>query len=145
MARDIKLNQDKGYFDIDFKNGDLELTDSLETSLYMSVLGEKRADESEVSNSIFRKGHFLKEFNKIAGYEIGSKLWLYIDQAQNIEKNKELIRGEIKESLKWLLEDNICKEINIETEISKEEIKIDIEIITGGGEETEYYSLFVNL
>lgn len=145
MTRDIKLNQDKGYFDLDFKDGDFELINSLETAVYMSVLGYKRAEQSEVSNSIFRKGHYLNQFNDVAGYQIGGKLWLYTEQERNIEDNIELVNDSIKDSLKWLLDDNICKEININTKSAKETLDVDIELKIGGQAETEYYNLFINL
>lgn len=145
MSRDIKLNQDKGYFDISFKNGDIETIDSLETALYMSILSERRATGSEVPNSILRRGHFTNEFNDIRGYEIGSKLWLYTDNNINTEENEELLKGAIKDSLNWLIEDKICKEINIESTINKDSINLNIELVGESQDNSQYYNLFINL
>ena len=51
MTIDIKFKQIAGDWDIDFLNGDIEMTNGLDTALYLSVLAEKRASLSQVSES----------------------------------------------------------------------------------------------
>ena len=87
MTIDIKFKQIAGNWDIDFLNGDIEMTNGLDTALYLSVLAEKRASLSQVSESTLRRGHFANDFNDIIGYQVGCLLWLYAKQAKNFEIN----------------------------------------------------------
>ena len=89
MAIDFKLNQDKNYWDLDIENGDIAKTDSLDTAIYMSVFCEKRANQ--LSEPTLRRGHFTNQFNLITGYEVGSLLWFYTEQAKQTDSNLSLI------------------------------------------------------
>ena len=114
MAIDLKFKQDSnGDWDIDFANGDFELTDGLDTAVYMSVFCEKRASSSQVSEPNLRRGHFTNEFSKKEGYQVGSFFWLYTEQAKNIDSNLRLIEGAIGDGLAWMIEDNIFSKTKV--------------------------------
>ncbi len=145
MAQDIKLFQDgNNNWDIDFANGDFALTQGLDTAIYMSLFCEKRADNSEVLNPILRRGHFTNEFSPVENYEVGSKLWLYIEQARNTNQNTSLIEDSIRDGLKWLIDQSIINDINIVTNFSKSDLEIDLEIIGKSQEDTKSYNLLIN-
>ena len=77
MAIDIQFVQDEdGDWDIDFENGDFKLTDGLDTALYLSIFGEKRATSSEVAIPELRRGHFTNEFSSVENYQIGNTAWI---------------------------------------------------------------------
>lgn len=145
MSSDIKLKQDEnGTWDIDFLNGDFELTDSLDTAVYMSVFCEKRASSSEVKEPRLRRGHFTNEFSNVQGYEIGSKLWLFTQQAKNTEKNLASIEETITNGLKWMIEDNIISKSDVKATKENTRVRIEITLTSKTKEASNYYNMFVN-
>lgn len=144
MARDIQFIQDsEGNWDIDFENGDFKFTDGLDTALYLSVLGEKRASASQVKESILRRGHFTNIFNKVENYEVGSLLWLYINQSKNTDRNLLLAENAINEGLSWFLDDNILTKIETSVSKTKNGLNIEINLISSLDNNNSYYNLFV--
>lgn len=141
MAIDFKLNQDKGYWDIDIENGDFAKTDSLDTVVYMSVFCDKRANA--VSEPTLRRGHFTNQFSRVSGYEVGSLLWLHTNQARNI--NTSLIESAVKDGLRWLIDDEIISKINVKATKSYTQVNIEVDLINKFQSNSKYYNLFVNL
>jgi phage gp46-like protein len=143
MAIDLKFKQDSnGDWDIDFANGDFELTDSLDSAVYMSVFCEKRASSSQVSEPNLRRGHFTNEFSKIEGYQIGSLFWLYTQQAKNTDSNLRLLEGAVSDGLAWMIEDNIFSKVKVKATRSISTIKLEIELINKLQKNSRYYNLF---
>jgi len=143
MALDLKLNQKKGYWDLDIENGDFAKTNSLDTALYMSVFCEKRANQ--VSEPTLRRGHFTNQFNRVSGYEVGSLFWLYTSQAKNTTANLTLLENAVSEGLRWLIDDGIVSKINVKATKSNTQINLEIELINKLQSNSKYYNLFVNL
>ena len=145
MSSDIKLIQDeKGNWDIDFANGDFELTDSLDTAIYMSIFGEKRASSSEVTEPRLRRGHFTNEFSDKQGYEVGSKMWLFTKQAKNTESNLDSINGTLTDGLRWMIEDDITAKTVVKTTKTLSKIDIEINLTNKTKEDSNYFNMFVN-
>lgn len=143
MALDFKLNQSKGYWDLDIENGDFAKTDSLDTALYMSVFCEKRANK--ISEPTLRRGHFSNQFNLVSGYEVGSLFWLYTEQAKNTDSILTLIESAVTDGLRWLIDDGIISKTNVRATKSNTQVNIDIELINKLQSSSKYYNLFVNL
>lgn len=136
---DLKLNQSKGYWDLDIANGDFAKTDSLDTALYMSVFCEKRANS--LSEPTLKRGHFTNQFNLVSGYEVGSLLWLYT--AQNRNTKLALIESSVSEGLKWMIDDNIISKAKVQATKSGSNVNLEIELV--GKFSSKYYNLFLNL
>ena len=144
MSRDIKFTQDSnGDWDINFTNGDFEMTEGLDTALYLSVFSNKRASASQVTESILRRGHFTNEFSQVAGYEVGSLLWLYTEQAKNTSNILSLIEGSVYDGLKWMIEDKIISKIDIAASKSGTGVTLEIDLINKFQKDSQYYNLFV--
>lgn len=144
MAIDLKFKQDSnGDWDIDFANGDFELTNGLDTALYLSVFAEKRASESQVSEPFLRRGHFTNQFSDIEGYEVGSLFWLYTNQARNTESNLRLLESAVSDGLKWMTEDKIISKANVAASKSGTGVTLDIGLINSFQKDSTYYNLFV--
>lgn len=143
MALDLKLNQTKGYWDLDIENGDFAKTNSLDTALYMSVFCEKRANQ--LSEPTLRRGHFTNQFSRVSGYEIGSLFWLYTSQAKNTMANLTLLENAVNEGLRWLIDDAIISKTNIKATKLNTQINLEIELINKLQSNSKYYNLFVNL
>lgn len=145
MSSDIKLKQDDdGNWDIDFANGDFELTDGLDTAIYLSVLADKRAASSEVREPILRRGHFTNEFSSVEGYEVGSKLWLFTEQAVNTEDNLLSIENAVLDGLKWMVDDNITSKTQIIVTKGGSRVNIEVNLTNQTQEESTYYNMFIN-
>lgn len=143
MAIDFKLSQKKGYWDIDIENGDIAKTNSLDTAVYMSVFCERRANQ--VSEPTLRRGHFTNEFNLIAGYEIGSLLWLYTEQTKQTDSNLSLIESSVSDGLRWLIDDTIITKTKVKATKYNEQINLEIDLINKLQVNSKYYNLFLNL
>lgn len=145
VSSDIKLNQgDDGNWDIDFANGDFELTNGLDTALYMSVLSDKRASVTEVTEPTLRRGHFTNEFSIVEDYQVGSKLWLYTEQAKNTDDNLLLIESTVLEGLSWMTEDNIISKAQVVTTRGLSRVNIEVNLTNKTQEESNYFNMFVN-
>ena len=135
MAIDLKFKQDsKGNWDIDFANGDFELTNGLDTAIYMSVFCEARASASQVSEPTNRRGHFTNIFNRVEGYQVGSLLWLYTTQSKNTESNLKLI---------WMIEDGLISKIEVTATKSGTGVDLNIGLINELQKDSKYYNLFL--
>jgi len=143
MAIDLKFKQDSnGDWDIDFANGDFELTDGLDTAVYMSVFCEKRASSSQISEPNLRRGHFTNEFSKKEGYQVGSLFWLYTEQAKNTDSNLRLLEGAITDGLAWMIEDNIFSKTKVQATRLNTQIELQIELVNKLQKNSQYYNLF---
>ena len=143
MAIDLKINDEKGYWDLSVENGDLAKTDSLDTAIYMSVFCEKRAEK--INNQMNKRGHFTNQFSPVSGYQVGSLFWLYTEQARNTDANLSLIQSSIKDGLKWLIEDKILSKIDVNATKSGTGVNVEINLINKLQSNSKYYNLFVNL
>lgn len=126
--KDILLEKNNGFYDISFENGDFKTTDGLDTSIINSLLVDKRANNSEITESDLRRGWLGNELNDDNDYEVGSKLWL-IYQARN---NQDAINKAIDHSqdcLFWMKEDSLIKDSVVDASSSGNGITIDIEFI----------------
>lgn len=124
---DILLNNNAGYYDISFISGDFTTTNGLETALLMSIFGEKRADASEIPTPEMRRGWWGNAFLGYDNYEFGSKNWL-LEQARKDNITLGLSKTYTLDSLQWLIEDNLAKELMVDTSFIIDGISIEINI-----------------
>ncbi|MBR2678568.1 MAG: phage GP46 family protein [Bacilli bacterium] len=127
MAIDVimKTGSD-GLYDIEWdKNGDLLTTNGLESALDISILGELRADESEMVIPQNRRGWWG---STVLGYEQGSKLWL-LSQARKTEENRILSEQYAYQALQWMLDSKIAKEITVNSEFTSEGLLVKIKLV----------------
>lgn len=112
-------------FDISFDtDGDILTDDFFDTSLLYSLLGERRADPSEVVEPQLRRGWIGSE-NK--DFENGSKLWLF-EQARVTRSNLNRIEDEARKALQWLVDDGFVVSVDEVTATVKNG-KITLEIV----------------
>lgn len=97
-------------YDISFANGDFELVDNFDTAIDMSLFCERRADRSEVPTPERRRGWWGNELSRVAGFQIGSKLWL-LAQARRTQETLNKAISYAQESLQWLIEDNLAEQV----------------------------------
>ena len=109
----------------------------------MSIFCEVRAKSWEIQNPLNRRGHFTNEFSEVEGYEVGSKLWLFITRAKNTAQNAEAIKVACQDGLAWLVQDKIIKNYTVEVIRNISQIQINIELQISETE-TLYKQAFIN-
>lgn len=140
MPKDIKLTQNgtTKLWDISFdSDGDIEMTEGLETAVLMSILCEKRADADEITAPEFRRGDWSNTLNDDTDYEVGSKLWL-LDVARAIQESANLGESAIEEGLQWMIDDNIIKSVTVESSISGNELTFTVKVEKSDNKFEEY-------
>jgi phage gp46-like protein len=143
---DIKLTKDSyGNYDVTFTDtGDFTPEISISNAIIISLLQEKRADESEHSIPELRRGWWGNELNDVIGYEAGSKLWL-LSQAKNTEDTLNRSIDYSRDCLQWLIEDGYVNDIQVSGVRTVFAILLSIKIVRINGEtETLTYNLFEN-
>ena len=97
-------------------SGDILTEDFFDTAILMSLFCERRAIASEMPASHLRRGWIGNE--STPGFEIGSKVWLY-EQARLTRATLNGINSVIKESLQWMIDDNIALEVTVSSTLSR--------------------------
>ena len=92
-----------GLYDMQIgSDGDILSEDSFDTAIIVSLLTDRRANESEVLEAQNRRGWIGNE--STPGIEIGSKLWLF----EQSRLNRTAIDGVgvvARDALQWLVDD----------------------------------------
>lgn len=113
VKQDAKLVDYSNYYDFSIDAaGDIESADSFDSTLIVSLFADARALASEVPISQNRRGWIG---NIGYSYDIGSKLWLYM-QSRVTDETVKKINDEIKSALKFLVDDGFVKSIDVATE-----------------------------
>ncbi len=145
MVRDVKLIQDStGLYDIDFDNGDFDLTDGLDTAIILSIFAEKRASKTQIIEPLLRRGHFTNEFSQVENYEVGSKQWLFSEQVPNSESNLTLLENTIRDGLQWMVQDGIISNSTVSASKSNATINIDVNLTGKTKDDAINYNTFIN-
>lgn len=105
-------------------DGDIVTDDFFDTSLLYSLLGERRADSSEVVEPQLRRGWIGSEGKD---FENGSKLWLF-EQARLTRTNLNRIEDEARKALQWMVDDGFVISVDQVTATNKNG-KVVLEIV----------------
>lgn len=141
----VRYDEEKGYYDLVFDDeGNLVLEDSLDNAINMSLFCDRRADESEVQVPELRRGWWGNTLND-NNHEIGSKLWL-LEQRRASQNTLNDCGDYIRESLQWMLDDNVIKDLEVSTEYQNKNTIIANIQFTGydNSVDVKTYELFLN-
>ena len=125
---DIKFFKKNNIFDIEFAEGDVILTQGMDTALLMSFFGEVRATEGEAGVPEFRGGWWGNLFDDINDYEYGSKLWL-LSSAANTDNTANRAVTYTQEAFKWITDRNLASQIDVSATRTPSNIEIVINIL----------------
>lgn len=142
---DLKLERENDLYDLQLnENGDFKLVQGFDTSLAVSLFGERRANASEVPTSEFRRGWWGNEVNE-AAFELGSKLWIVMQQPRKTSTNRKRAEAYAREGLQWLIDDGFVKDIKITSQFSETGILLEIKLLRDQDEvDTKYFELWEN-
>lgn len=113
---EIVKQSDESY-DLEIVDGDFRIDEGFRTSLIISLLSDRRADESQVTLSQFRRGWICDLVTTTPGFKIGSHLWL-LENSRIIPETLSLAEDYAQKSLQWLLDENLAIKINASASIS---------------------------
>ena len=125
--------------EIDFA-GDIRTADAFDTAILVSLLADRRADESEVSAPELRRGWLGNEGTDA---EVGSKLWLF-HQARVTRTVLNGVADAVRDALVWFVEDGLAVAVsNPEVLLTDDGLRLSITIQRPLGEaETRYFDLW---
>lgn len=143
MTTDIRMTQNENLiWDISLdENGDIENGDFLDSSLDYAILGERRANESEVFISENRRGWIGNEGKD---FENGSKLWLF-SQAKITRTILNDIQETALDAISYLVEDNYATSVDTKVTLVNGVVVLELTItVTPSQVSTRYYNLWKN-
>lgn len=143
VGADAELLETDGVYDMVIDSvGDIKTKDFFDTAILMSLYCERRAVPSEMPSSHLRRGWIGNE--STPGFEIGSKLWLF-EQARLTRSVLNSVDSVAKESLVWMVSDNIAKSIEAQSRLSKASLVLEITITRPNSSVvTQYFDLWEN-
>lgn len=143
MTVDFKMTPDSNrVYDFSINaQGDFETEDSYDTAITYSVLGERRADVSEVQPASLRRGWIGNEFND---FENGSKVWLYYGERVTRDTLNGL-QNEVLSSVDWLVDDGRAVNTAAEAVLRDGTIGVTVTIVRPSSEvEQRFIELWDN-
>ena len=140
---DLILTKSKEFndYDISFNaEGDFSNNNNIQTAILISILDDRRADISEITDPLKLRGWIGNEIN-LDGFEQGSKLWL-LSQKRITEDVKNQTVEYVNQSLQWMLQDDIITTLEVLGEIKTDKINTVV-IIGFNGTTTKFsFNLF---
>ncbi len=106
--------------------GDILTADFFDTAILMSIYAEKRASESEVPESRFRRGWIGNE-SFTDDFEIGSKIWLF-EQARLDRDTLNGITSAAIEGLQWFLNRGFALNLIVDTVLVEGKVTLQVDI-----------------
>ncbi len=142
MTADLKLFKEGKRYTLGFDpSGDFAKDYGFDGHLAYSLLGEKRATESEVLDSSLRRGWIGNEFSEI---ENGSKIWLY-EQERITRTVLNGVRDAALESIQWMAEYGIFEFSSVEATFSSGNIVLRLQIQRPNSlSENRYFEMWNN-
>lgn len=124
-------------------NGDLAQISGFDTSLIMSLFCERRADESEIPAANLRRGWWGNTVSDDAGFEIGSKLWIVIEQPRKLTEVMNRAIKYIQDGLQWLVDDGYLDQVIVGAVFSAIGLQANIQLLRSQSViDSKYYDLW---
>lgn len=131
---------ENGILDYQISNGALVQPQGFETALDVSLLSDARADASEQSKSLMRRGWIVDLLNN---ENIGSKLWL-VEQVRSTVEIREKVLRYVREALQVYIDRGVVESVNVSLErVTAFGFSFLVSVFSNGNEESTYYN-FVN-
>jgi phage gp46-like protein len=138
----LECNEIKGFYDLELvaDGSDLLGAVNLRTAIGISIFTDRRSNSDDlIPNQGGWPGDSIRPDNEDL---LGSKLWMYYTEIA-IDEHLPPIEDTVRESVQWLLDDNVAKEITVSAFwVSKPngilQINTDVTQFDGTGERYEY-------
>jgi phage gp46-like protein len=147
QLQDLKkvMNTD-GLFVLAESSGDLGTVQGFEEAIKLSLFSNSRLADSQVKNPFNRGGWVgnILDTNKqaIVGRELGGKTF-QAEAAKATQDTLNKARDAAKKSLNWMIEDGICRDIQVQTVFIKQrDLQYTIDIVARDGVKYSYTYLW---
>ena len=128
MGFDFAYEKDKeNVYDFVIENGTFKEIDAFTTTLIITALGEKRADNSEQPVNYLQRGWWGNTLNNNPGIEIGSKMWL-LYQARNTQKTLNLAVDFLRNAFGWYTKNQYAQALEVTGEFLTDNFGLDMMI-----------------
>lgn len=136
---DVKVSKINGRFDVSIQNGDLQTIDGFDTAIFLSLMTDARASQSQVSRPEFRRGWIGDIASTIKNRSLGSLLWL-TDQRRLTQKTLNEVIDYANKSMQWFVTDGIAREVEVTGNIvPRRGIALTIKITAPDGTTRTHY------
>lgn len=143
---DLALTWDGRGCDLALDGNDLQLDDSLQTSILISLFSDRRARADDVLPGADgdRRGWWADAYPQIEGDQIGSRLWLMSREkelAEPLHRAKEYA----EEALAWLVTDGIAARVQVITSVPRRGVlglAVALKRLDGGVENYQFNRLW---
>ncbi len=124
-------------------DGDLAGDESLETAVIISLMSDKRINESELPpGTLDKKGWWGDSFPDVEGDQIGSTMWLSERIGKNTVETLAQLETAAVSSLNWMIEDGVAVSVTASAEFdTANSTVISIVIQRPGQDEADRFSL----
>ena len=130
---DIKLTEQQGVYDFEIEEGDFKIDEGLETALVVSLLSDRRADESQIVQPEFRRGWIGDLVTTLLGYKFGSHLWLS-EQSRITQSTLNQVQDQAEKALGWMFDVELVTKIEaVASIINQFSIALSITITSPDG------------
>ena len=127
-----------GIYDFEIgDDGDFVPVYGFETSIIMSLLCERRAEDYEQQIELRRRGWIGDENASVPGFEIGSKLWLQY-QARQTNETRNAVVDAARDALAWLVP-TYLNDIQITGKLESSGISLTITAVRKSGKLDKLY------
>ena len=130
-----------GQFDLSFENGDLQLGESLESAVVISIGSDARVAEKKFEKELRDDGWWGEP--TIDGDKWGSLLHTLFKR-KNDSNTLLLTRQYVEDSLKWLVEDGVVKSIDVDVKKNESGENILITLSNGSGSQDSRFEFLWN-
>lgn len=143
MASDVRIRQDKGYYDFEWSlDGDITIDQALDTTILMAIHEQVRANSSEIPTDNFRRGWIGNE--STPDFEQGSKMWLFEQERITSSMLAEL-GTVVNNGLQQLVDDNIAVSASAVATLENGKIVITLILKRSNGQiEKKLFALWDN-
>ena len=120
MANDIKLTNEKGYYDFAIEDGSIVTDDSLFTAIIFSLFTDKRESEQRI-DPLKNRGWII---DIVKGTQAGSLLWL-LDQARSTTENATLAATFAEDALQWMVDTGLALSVAFSGDVVRQGIILE--------------------
>lgn len=122
--------------DMVVENSEIQTDESLRSSVLVSLFTDARCEDSEIPIGSKSRGGFWGD--AIFKETTGSKLWL-LNRSKYVKDTLIKSKEYIEQSLFWMIQDGIAKEIIVETDFNQNKyMEINIFITKNSGEKIKF-------
>lgn len=133
---DLALVWSRVSADLTMIDHDLASDTGMETAVLLSLFTDRRAEDDDTpptGDESDRRGWWADQFAVTEGDRFGSRLWL-LDRSKRVDEVRRRAEEFAREALAWMLDDHVAERIDLETELTTQELRFRVTVHRPGRE-----------